>query len=464
MMDPSATADHVRPPALEDAAYRAALDFIFHRLNYERVSQETYDVEDFRLARMARLLELLGHPEERLPIVHVAGTKGKGSTSAMLAAMLQAAGLRVGLFTSPHLLRFEERLTVNGVEPTHAELVQLVETLRGPVEQLAAEMPPGPTYFEIATALGWLHYTAQNCDIAVLEVGLGGRLDSTNLCRPLCSIITSISRDHMRLLGDTLSLIAAEKAGIIKPGVPVLSGVMQPEPAAVIEGMATRMQSPLYRLANEIHVIPRTAASDPFSLPYSKVDIETPWRRHENLVAPLPGPHQCRNLALAVTAFDLLNQTWRPLDPAAIRRGISGLRWPLRIEQISDRPRVILDTAHNDASMTALGETLAPLKHRRRVLIFATSRDKDAVAMLRILNTCFDEVILTRYVRNPRALAVDQLVPIAEDALSIPFDTAEDPLSAWRLARARTGPDDLICVTGSLFLAAEMLELIRGGG
>ncbi|HVJ85960.1 MAG TPA: folylpolyglutamate synthase/dihydrofolate synthase family protein [Caulifigura sp.] len=445
--------------AREGPAYRAAMEYIYQRLNYERVSHDSYNVEDFRLARMTRLLELLGNPQEKLRygVAHVAGTKGKGSTSAMLASMLKAAGIRTGLFTSPHILRFEERMTVNGVEPTPAEIVALVEQLKPAVEQLVTEMPPGPTYFEVTTALAWLHFVSKRCDTAVMEVGLGGRLDSTNVCKPQVSIITSISRDHTRLLGDTLPLIAAEKAGIIKPGVPVITGVDQPEVLAVIEQFATEANAPLYRLGREIKCeIDSLIETD--GLPRYRVNVETFRQRYEGLIAPLPGVHQCRNLALAVTAFDCF---LAGPDLPCVREGLANFSWPLRIEQLSARPRIIIDTAHNDASMAALCETLAPLKHRRRVLIFATSRDKDAPAMLRILNTAFDEVLLTRYIHNPRALPIDQLSAIAESTLTIPWQTAPDPAAAWAAARQRINEDDLVCVTGSVFLAAEMQALLK---
>jgi dihydrofolate synthase/folylpolyglutamate synthase len=444
--------------ARQGSAYRDAMDYIFQRLNYERVSHDSYNVEDFRLARMARLLELLGNPQEKIPVAHVAGTKGKGSTSAMLAAMLQAADIRTGLFTSPHIARFEERFTVDGVEATPSEIVSLVEEIRPAVEKVVAEMPPGPTYFEVTTALAWAYFLNRKCEMAVIEVGLGGRLDSTNICRPHCCIITSISRDHMRLLGETLPQIAAEKAGIIKPAVPVVTGVEQPEVLQVVEDFAHRANAPLYRLGREIKCEVRSV-QEADALPRYEVDVETARQRYEGLLCPLPGEHQCRNLALAVTAYDLLRAS---SDQAIVRNGLAKLNWPLRIQEVSRHPRVILDSAHNDASMTALCATLAPLKPSRRVLIFATSRDKDASAMLRILNRSFDEVIVTRYVHNPRALPVDQLDQLAGEELTIPWQAAVDPATAWQIAQSHVDADGLICVSGSVFLAAEMQPIVKG--
>jgi dihydrofolate synthase/folylpolyglutamate synthase len=262
----------------------------------------------------------------------------------------------------------------------------------------------------------------------------------------------------MRLLGDTLPKIAAEKAGIIKPGVPVVTGVDQPEVIEVVEDFARRANAPLYRLGREIKC-DVGAVSEAGGLPHYRVNVETPKQRYEGLLCPLPGEHQCRNLALAVTAFDFC---FGSPDPSAVRDGLAALKWPLRIQEVSRRPRVILDSAHNDASMAALCATLAPLKHSRRLLIFATSRDKEASSMLRILNRGFDEVILTRYIHNPRALPVDQLAQLAEAELTIPWQVAVHPSSAWDLARSRVDTDGLICVSGSVFLAAEMQAIVGG--
>ncbi len=463
MQPQSASLGDLQPIENADTAYRAAMDFIYQRLNYERVAHDSYQVEDFRLARMARFLELLGHPERKIPVVHVAGTKGKGSTSAMLASILTAAGLKVGLFTSPHLVRFEERMTVDGQEPSASEVIQLVESVRSAVERLAVEMPPGPTFFEMATALGWMHFFRSGCDIAVLEVGLGGRLDSTNLCHPECCIITSISRDHMKLLGETLPEIAAEKAGIIKDGIPVVTGVDQPEVLQVVDEFARRHGAPLSRLDHEIQIDSLTEVRSRGSLPRFRVDVRTPQRHHAGLITPLPGRHQARNLALAVAAFDVLSSRWRALDRGAISRGLSRVHWPFRIEQVASDPRIIIDTAHNDASMAALCETLAALPDAPRVLVFATSRDKEAAVMLRILNSQFDQAVLTRYIHNPRALPIPQLQELALNHLTIPVHLADDPAAALGLARALAGPCGMICITGSVFLAAEMQIVLRSG-
>ena len=224
--------------------YRQALAFLYDRLNYERALQMPYDKAELRLERMVRLLQLLGDPQRGQKIVHVAGTKGKGSTCAILSSILQQAGYRTGLFTSPHLLRVEERVAIDRQVCSAAELIELVAALRPAVEQLerqaAASGAPGPTFFELTTALALLHFARRQVDYTILEVGLGGRLDSTNVCQPQVAVITSISYDHTSQLGHTLEAIAGEKAGIIKPGVPVISGVTTPGPREVIWQVADR--------------------------------------------------------------------------------------------------------------------------------------------------------------------------------------------------------------------------------
>jgi dihydrofolate synthase / folylpolyglutamate synthase len=449
-----------------DPASRDAMAFIFGRLNYERVPHDSYTVEDFKLARMQRLLEALGNPQVRLPAVHIAGTKGKGSTAAMLAAMLQAAGLKAALFTSPHLFEYEERMTVNGRRPSHQDIVDLVSIAKPVVEALdGVSNEPGTTFFELTTALAWLYFTQEAADVAVLEVGLGGRLDSTNLCRPLCCIITSISRDHMRLLGETLPEIAAEKAGIVKPGVPVISGVEQPDAAKVVTDVARSMQAPEYRLDRDVRFEARLhhdAGSQMPDLPRFTVDVTTPWRSHTSLPCPLPGRHQARNLACAVAAYDSLSAIWPQLSPDAIEAGLRRVDWPLRIQQVGFAPRVILDGSHNDASATVLCETIERLPCTRRVLIFGTSRDKDVRSMLSIFGRHFDLIVLTRYMKNPRALPVDQLASIAAETVACPTQTAATLDLAWKIARDQVTEDGLICVAGSLYLASEMQLLLTG--
>ena len=437
--------------------YEQAVEFLFGRINYERLNSDLYSAGDFKLDRMARLLERIGNPQNDIPVVHVAGSKGKGSTSAMIAAGLSSSGRRTGLFTSPHVEAFEERMTVDGVQPTQAEMTSLINEIARIVRQIEAE--PGrisPTYFELATALAWQHFRANRVEGAVLEVGLGGRLDATNLCRPLVSVITTISRDHTRLLGSDLAEIAGEKAGIIKPGVPVVCGVSQPRALRAIERVAADCQSTMWQLGREI-----SFDHDPQR---HVVRVSTPKGSWPEISVPLPGQHQAANAALAAAAIDVVDEEESPVPRESASAAIAGLTWPVRIETIGRHPTVIVDAAHNWASAGALLETLdsgSPASAwRQRVLVFATSRDKDVDGLLRQLLPRFDTVILTQFQDNPRAVRIETLHRRVRELFDIPVHATADPAAAWHLARRLAGRQDLICVTGSFFIAAEIRELV----
>lgn len=452
--------------------YDQAIDFLFGRINYERANDRSYSSSDFKLDRMRRFLDLVGNPQETIPVVHIAGTKGKGSTAVMAAAMLSAAGYRTGLFTSPHVSAFEERMTIDDRRPARNELVELVNRVIDAIDQL--DRQPGnfaPTYFEIATALGWLYFADQRAEVAVLEVGMGGRLDATNICRPEVCVITSISLDHTAILGSTLAQIAGEKAGIIKPDAPVVSGVMDAEPRDVIRGVALRAGARLWELGREIRVdvLPREpdrSANGPTAGVSSvRARIETTRRGPLTVDVPLLGEHQAANAALAIAAIDILcEKRWKVSDNQ-IRAGLGTVRWPVRIELIARNPAVIVDAAHNVASARALAGTLeACAGYRRRTLIFAGTRDKDVPGILRELLPQFDRVIFTQYRSNPRALSVEeaqQSLNTLDPKFRLPeVQAASNPAAALRLARDGAHRDDLICVAGSFFVAAEIRELV----
>ena len=463
-------------------SYEQAVEFLFSRVNYERLSGMQYTGDDFKLDRMRELLRRLGDPQETIPAVHIAGTKGKGSTAALTAQILSAAGIRAALFTSPHISAFEERMAVGGVYPARHELVELVRQLADVVTDL--DKTPGqmsPTYFEIATALAWLYFQERRAEIAVLEVGMGGRLDATNLCRPAVSIITSISRDHTRQLGSRLEQIAREKAGIIKQKVPVVSGVTSDPARAVIVETCQSRNAPLSLLGRDFgyRYFPATSArvetpddapgNAPGNAPDnhggSTVDIETPGKQWRNLALPLVGEHQARNLALATVAVQRLQEQGWKIPDAAIGTGLTHFRWPGRIEVLSRQPTVIIDAAHNWEAVAALLRTLdESFAARRRVLVFAATRDKDVPGMLRQLLPKFDTVVVTCFQNNPRHVPVETLVSMVRGLTDQPLHAAADAAAAWKLARRFAARDDLICITGSFFIAAEMRELLVDGG
>jgi dihydrofolate synthase/folylpolyglutamate synthase len=433
-------------------SYDEALAFWYGRINYE---QRTPKPGDLKLDRMRALLSLLGDPQERLRIVHVAGSKGKGSTSAMLAAILTRAGYRTGLFTSPHLCRVEERIQIDGRPITAAELTALLDDVRA---ALAAAPGLEPTFFEIATALGFLHFRRRRVEAAVIEVGLGGRFDSTNVCRPVLAVITSISFDHVQQLGYTLAEIAAEKAGIIKPGRPVVSGVPAAEPRAVIEGIAGQRRAPLRQLGIDFgyEYVPGRVTANATLWPRVWVR-DTASTRRGWMELGLLGEHQAANAAVAVQAIEVLRAEGFRIEESAVAAGLAGVHWPARLEVVGRRPLVVLDCAHNVASVEALVATLlATFPPSRRWLIFAGSGDKDLTGMLHVLSPHFAHAFLTRYAGSTRGMPAEELAALLRRTVDLPHSAWPTAREAWHAARTQAGPDDLICVTGSVFLAGEL--------
>ena len=449
-----------------------ALIFLFSRTDYGRTAHSRGAAGCFKLDRMQRLLERLGDPQQQLPAVHIAGTKGKGSTAVMVAGMLSATGFRTGLFTSPHVHNFEERMRVDGATPTEQELVEVANLVIEAVtamDRLSDGMQP--TYFEIATAMAWLFFTRRQVDLVVLEVGLGGRLDATNLCSPVVTVITNISLDHTAVLGTTLASIAGEKAGIVKPNVPLVSGVVAPEARAVVHDVCRTQNVPLYELGRDIELRAReilpggTSAGENVAVLRrrgQRLEIETPWRTWSQVELPLAGEHQAQNAAIAVAVIDLLDKQGRSVSMEAARNGLARLSWPLRIEVLREQPTVVVDAAHNVASATALIRTLdAEFPADRSLLVFAATRDKDFGGMLEQLHHRFETIILTTYTNNPRGVPVEQLADILREQCGRNALLATDPQTAWDMAFSSAAPTDLICITGSFFLAAEMREMVR---
>jgi dihydrofolate synthase/folylpolyglutamate synthase len=442
-----------QPPAPDDP--RA---FWYGLINYE---QRTPTANDLKLDRMRALLNRLGDPQRALRIVHVAGSKGKGSTAAMLAEVLRAAGHRTGLFTSPHLCRVEERFQIDGRPIPPGELNELLAEVRECVQEKARTGLSSPTFFEVATAAGFLYFTRRQVQAAVLEVGLGGRLDSTNVCDPAVAIITSISFDHTKLLGNRLRSIAREKAGIIKPGRPVVSGAAVPEPRKVIERTAHDRAAPLWQLGRDFHYRyrPGFVGSDTTRKP--SVEVTTGARRWPAMELNLLGGHQAANASVAVACVEVLREQGWAIPDAAVAKGLAEVVWPARMEVLSRRPLVVLDCAHNVASAAALVETLeSSFPVGRRLLLFAGSSDKDIAGMFRELAPHFDEALLTRYTDNPRGVTPEQLLGWWRSAGDRPATTHATPAAAWAAARSTVGQTDLICITGSVFLAGEMRPVL----
>ncbi len=504
------------PSPAPDLRHDLALRYLFDRINYERTARVPYRAGGMKLDRMRELLRLLGDPQRNLKIVHVAGTKGKGSTATMIASILSSAGYRAGLYTSPHLERLEERIQVDSVACGPEDTVRLVEQVRPAADEMdrrgagRGRAPHGPTFFELTTAMALLHFAQSGVDVTVLEVGLGGRLDSTNVCQPLVSVITSISFDHMRQLGHTLAAIAAEKAGIIKPGVPVVSGAVQDEVGPVIEGVAREQGAPLFCLGRDFdyrylgsgncrgsvdgdgsqaHRAIRDER-DPADNRGGKREVDGGadvlrqcGRMHyrgtlagrvqyfDDLAVGLLGRHQAANAAVALAALSCLAAQGFRIEEPAIRAGLAQLRCPARIEVVCRRPTVIVDVAHNAASVEALTAVLdETFAAPRRVLVMAASKEKDVRGMLEQLLPRFQHVVFTRYVNNPRSVDPRELarlaLPIAHSRPSrrpaagdmVVYPT---PRNAWQHVQEIVAPDDVVVLTGSFFLAAEMRALAQ---
>lgn len=463
--------------------HASATAFLFGRINYERARRVPYRSRRFKLDRMRQLVDRLGNPQRSFPAVHITGTKGKGSTAVMMASVLAAAGYRTGLYTSPHLHRLEERFVVDGHTCDPAVLVELLARIEPVVRDLDRRTDDqgdslAPTYFEITTAAALLYFQDRQVDVGVLEVGLGGRLDSTNICHPVVSAITTISFDHMQLLGSTLAAIAREKAGIIRPLVPVVTGVTEPEPLEVIERVAAEQGTSLLVLGRDFDLgyypppARRRAADGDGRNTGGHLDYRE-RRGAERLVLKdvslqLLGRHQAVNASVALAMCGQMRRAGWHLDEAAIRRGLQQAECPARVEIVSRSPDIILDAAHNPASVAALLETVAQWAPRGpRVLVFGTSADKDAEAMLAQLLPQFDHVVLTRYASNPRGADPRRLFELARamqpscGASDVTLHQAGDPASAWERVQALITPAHLVCVTGSFFLAGEIRPFLE---
>ncbi|MDY6907280.1 MAG: folylpolyglutamate synthase/dihydrofolate synthase family protein [Chloroflexota bacterium] len=432
--------------------YAAALRYTLSLTDFERAPASLYAAANFDLRRMEGLLERVGAPHLGTTSVHVAGTKGKGSTAAMIATCLSDAGHRTGLYTSPHLHTFRERIRTDGEPISEAEFAALATRLKPEVAAVGRDLRYGEiTTFELLTAMAFMHFRAKGVTVQVLEVGLGGRLDATNVVAAQVAVITPISLDHVDVLGHSLAQIAAEKAGIIKPGSTVICAPQPEEAAQVIEGACLQRGARLVPLGRAVTWEGHGGDTRGQHLTVSGL------RGSYHLSISLLGRHQVENAATAVAALEALADMGIAIPGASIARGMAAALWPGRLEVLGERPLVVVDGAHNAEAARRLKEALHEyLDFERLILIIGTSQDKDVAGIVAELAPACQVAIATRS-RHPRALAPDA---IAGELVKqgVRAEVAPTVADAMRRALELAAPGDVVCASGSLFVAAEARE------
>ena len=428
-----------------EIAYNKALDYLYSFVDYSLKHSSELAKAEFNLERMFALMEELGNPQNTYPIIHVAGTKGKGSVSALCASALRAGGYTVGLYTSPHLLDYCERIQINGESISHEQMIELVEEIKPAVAKI-----PKLTTFEITTALGFLAFARNDVNAAVIEVGLGGRLDATNIVMPTVSVITSLSYDHTAVLGNTLTLIAGEKAGIIKQGVPVVSSPQKTEALEVLERVAKLVDCSFTLVGKDVKFELLDSSLDGQTLDLSSFLFPSTL----DFTIPLLGSHQIEN---AATAYTALKTSGIPISDEAIQKGFSQVKWRARFEIARREPPVIFDSAHNQDSFAKLRETLDEYFPAKMVyLIFGASEDKNIPGMFAEMKSKIKKLIVTR-ADHPRALEVEKIVELAKQA-GLESEAVSPVESAFARALELSQKDGSIVLSaGSIFVTAEVM-------
>jgi dihydrofolate synthase/folylpolyglutamate synthase len=399
-------------------------------------------------------LAALGKPHRTFKSVHIAGTKGKGSTATMVAEMLRACGMKVGLYTSPHLLNIRERIVVNGKMISESVFAKAVAAVAAVAPEARV---PKPTYFEVLTSVAFLHFAAEKVDIAVVEVGLGGRLDATNVITPEVVGITSISYDHLAQLGTDLVSIAQEKAGVIKKGIPVVSA---PQPASVREVLrsaAETAEAPLRFSDEDVNFTYRFEFSRSVGR-HARICLTTSTSRFEHLHVPLLGVHQATNCGVALTMLDVLKSRGLPIDDQQAMSGLSRVKLPGRMQMICEEPRILVDAAHNAASIDALMRAIGQnINYDSMIVIFGCHKDKDISGMIRRIQLGADKMIFIG-TGSPRSADPVELAALYSEHSGKMAQVAGTLEEALRIAQSAATREDLICITGSFYLVAEAMR------
>ena len=431
--------------------YRAALNFLKTKTNFENMVRVNYNSANFNRARMLRILSALDNPHKAFRCVHLAGTKGKGSTAHMVAAMLRQAGYQTGLYTSPHFVDLRERISINGNLVSEAAFTRLMSTIAPVATKLEKD---NPTFFELMTAAAFLHFANQEVELAVIETGLGGRLDSTNVVKPEACGITSISYDHMAQLGTTLEAIAEEKAGIFKPGVPAVSAPQIPSVKRVLRAQAEKTGCTLRIVGDDLEFSYRFECSRETG-PHTRVCMATPTARFDHIRVPLLGEHQAHNCGLALGIVDALCERGINVGPQDAIDGLGQVRVQGRLETIREMPHTIVDAAHNAASIRALMRAIGQnINYDSMVVIFGCSSDKDIDGMLAQLQLGADKVIFTNTPTN-RSMDPRELLTRFQEKSHKMAQVEPDLVEAYRTACNCVTREDLICITGSVHLVGD---------
>jgi dihydrofolate synthase/folylpolyglutamate synthase len=432
--------------------YKEAMKYLYERTDYEKEKRLRYNVTTFNLSRMEKLLSLVGNPHKKIPTVHIAGTKGKGSTATMLAKMLEANGYTVGLYTSPHVVHLHERIVINSKMIRESEMLGLLNRIYAAVEKIAKTEQV--SFFEIMTALAFMHFADLDVDMAVIETGLGGRLDSTNVIRPEVVGITSLSIDHQHQLGESIGSIAKEKAGIFKRGVPIITVEQDPEALRVLKSCAIAVKAPLSVTGTDIDFSHRFETSREHG-PHTRVCLTTPTSKFEHLRVPLQGNHQAINCGLALAMLDKLKSSGYEIDDEKAAEGLSNVKLSGRMEMICDDPRIMIDGAHNAASIRALIHAIGQnIPYDSMVMIFGCNFDKDIKGMLNELRFGADKVIFTRST-SPKAMSPEDLAEMYTEMCGKMCQTATALGESLQLAKSAVDREDLICITGSFYLIGQ---------
>jgi len=435
--------------------------YLYSRTNVEALSPKKVPAQVWKLDRMEALMEALDNPQRTFRSVHVAGSKGKGSVCEMTSAALVGCGLTTGLYTSPHIGDIRERIRLNGEMVSERDFVSLISEVAVAAESIKRRSGLA-TFFELMTAAAFVHFAKEAVDVAVIEVGLGGRLDSTNVISPDVCAITSIQLEHTHVLGDTLDKIAREKAGIIKPGIPIIT-IPQQKPMVLeaIKEVATREGAPISVVGQTIDFSSRFETTTQLGA-HMRVSLSTPRMQFEHVAVPLKGEHQAMNCGLALAILDRLKERGVAITERRAAAGLARTPNPARMEQIYSQPRIVVDGAHNPESIHALMKSLgAHIKYDSLIVIFGCASDKDIAGMLSRLGTGADKIIFTRADGNARAADPRELHRRFAETPGKMSQVAPSLKEAINMAAKAAQKDDLICVTGSFYLAGEAKKLIE---